>query len=518
MLYSQPLRPKPLDDVSLLPVESSEHRKKVQIESHLGEVASTLAAQGLESTELALDLILHDLAERARLGTDASGAAIALERGNVMVCRAAAGATAPDLGVEINTESGLTGACIRERKRQWCSDTEADPRVNAEACRQLGVRSIVVVPLFAGHKLVGVFEIFSAQADAFGEQDLTTLQELAQWVSDAIQSAQSAQNAAKPVAPRPSPSAAYVPPSPAALAAAMDFPEPATIAPAGQEDTGLAAAENSTRILRATVLALAILLCLMLGFRWGWQRAHANRSAQAASPVAEPGTPVAEAQPEEATLDMTAENSRSRPPKPSANKQKPETKAQTKRDQGELVVLQDGKVVFEQKAPNPKDGKADNPAGDTSTAESARTDSKSSPEKEKAGAAPKAAPVQELVASVPRSSLSTISPETTLSAESLAAAAPAMRVSQGITGGKLIRRVEPQYPYQAKQQRIAGDVVVAALIGKDGRVREVKSVRGNAMLSSAAIAAVRQWRYEPYKLNGDPVDMQTEIVIKFALP
>ena len=93
-----------------------------------------------------------------------------------------------------------------------------------------------------------------------------------------------------------------------------------------------------------------------------------------------------------------------------------------------------------------------------------------------------------------------------------------MRVSQGITGGKLIRRVEPQYPYQAKQQRIAGDVVVAALIGKDGRVREVKSVRGNAMLSSAAIAAVRQWRYEPYKLNGDPVDMQTEIVIKFALP
>ena len=63
-----------------------------------------------------------------------------------------------------------------------------------------------------------------------------------------------------------------------------------------------------------------------------------------------------------------------------------------------------------------------------------------------------------------------------------------------------------------------GEVVLQAVIGKDGRVRDVKGVRGNAMLSAAAMAAVRQWRYEPYKLNGDPVDMQTEIVIKFALP
>ena len=513
MHYSHPLRPEPLDGTPLLPAESSEQKKKLQIESHLGEVASTLAAQGLESTELALDLILHDLAERARLGTDASGAAIALERSNVMVCRAAAGATAPDLGVQINTESGLTGACIRERKRQWCSDTESDPRVNAEACRQLGVRSIVVVPLFAGHKLVGVFEIFSAQEDAFGEQDLTTLQEVAQWVSDAIQSAQSA--AAKPAAQRET-AAAHVLPSPAVMAAPLASLEPATTAPAEQEDDGMAVAENSTRILRATVLALATLLCLMLGFRWGWQRAHANRSAQAASPMTEPQPPVVDAQPEEGTLDMSAGNSGVRPPKPSANRRKAEPGA--KSDQGDLVVLQNGKVVFEQKAANAKEGKAEDTSGDAARGEAAQTDSprQSGPEKEKASAPPKATPAQELIASVPRSSLSS-GPAVPLPAESLAPPPP-LRVSEGITGGKLIRRVEPQYPYQAKQQRIAGDVVVAALIGKDGRVREVKSVRGNAMLSSAAIAAVRQWRYEPYKLNGDPVDMQTEIVIKFALP
>jgi TonB family protein len=514
------MRPEPLDDVSLLP--SSEQNKKVQIGSHLGKVASTLAAQGLESTELALDLILHDLAERARLGTDASGAAIALERGSKMVCRAAAGATAPDLGVQINTESGLTGACIRERKRQWCSDTESDPRVNAEACRQLGVRSMVVVPLFVGHKLVGVFEILSAQADAFGEQDLTTLQEVAQWVSDAIQSAQSAQSAAaKPVVRLETTSAHAATPlagSPAAVA----YPEPAAFAPAEQEDTGLIGAENSTRILRATVLALATLLLVMLGFKWGWQKAHTNRSAQAAPPIAEPQPAIADSQPEEATLDMPQANSRPRSPKPSANKQKAEAKApaqaKAKDDQGDLVVTQDGKVVFEQKAANPKDGKSDNTAAETSKGETAKTDSKSSPEKAKASAPPSTVPAQELIASVPRSSLSSIGAAAPLPAESLAAVAPAMRVSQGISGGKLIRRVEPLYPYQAKQQRIAGEVVLQALIGKDGRVHDVKGVRGNAMLTAAAVAAVRQWRYDPYKLNGDPVDMQTQIVIKFALP
>src|SRR5438270_5183166 len=122
MHYSHPLRPEPLDGTPLLPAESSEQKKKLQIESHLGEVASTLAAQGLESTELALDLILHDLAERARLGTDASGAAIALERGNVMVCRAAAGATAPDLRSEEHTselqsQSNLVCRLLLEKKK-----------------------------------------------------------------------------------------------------------------------------------------------------------------------------------------------------------------------------------------------------------------------------------------------------------------------------------------------------------------------------------------------------------------
>src|SRR5207248_3056610 len=146
MAHSPAVQPDPSESIS---APASDHDPKSANGSDPGDVTTSLAAHGNESSELALDLILHDIAERARQATGASGAAVALERDGAMVCRAAAGETAPDIGVSINTESGLTGACVREERAQWCPDTDADDRVDAEACRQLQVRSIVVVPLFA---------------------------------------------------------------------------------------------------------------------------------------------------------------------------------------------------------------------------------------------------------------------------------------------------------------------------------------------------------------------------------
>src|SRR5581483_6308839 len=96
------------------------------------ELSPNLSSQGITSSDLALDLLLHDIAEHALESTRASGAAIALDRDGAMVCRAAAG-VAPGLGIKIDIRSGLTGACVRERKLQWCRDTERDARVDAEA-------------------------------------------------------------------------------------------------------------------------------------------------------------------------------------------------------------------------------------------------------------------------------------------------------------------------------------------------------------------------------------------------
>ena len=114
-----------------------------------GVVARTLAAYGggTGSFDLALDLVLNEVVEQARLLTGATGAAIALMRDGEMVCRATSGKDAPELGVRLETTSGLSGACLQSGQIQQCSDTETDARVNAEACRLLGLRSIVVLPL-----------------------------------------------------------------------------------------------------------------------------------------------------------------------------------------------------------------------------------------------------------------------------------------------------------------------------------------------------------------------------------
>ena len=121
---------------------------------------------------------LSEILEEACLATGATGAAIALARGEEMVCRATTGADAPDLGVCLDPHTGLSGACIQTRQLQQCSDTETDPRVDSEACRQLGVRSILVLPLMNGDQLRGVFEILSSRPDAFGQRDLDSLKAL----------------------------------------------------------------------------------------------------------------------------------------------------------------------------------------------------------------------------------------------------------------------------------------------------------------------------------------------------
>jgi len=92
-----------------------------------------------------------------------------------------------------------------------------------------------------------------------------------------------------------------------------------------------------------------------------------------------------------------------------------------------------------------------------------------------------------------------------------------VRVSQGVSEGLLTHKVEPQYPPLAKQAHIQGTVVLHALIGKDGAVKNLQVVSGHPMLSGAAISAVKQWRYKPYMLNGQPVEIDTTITVNFTL-
>jgi len=93
-----------------------------------------------------------------------------------------------------------------------------------------------------------------------------------------------------------------------------------------------------------------------------------------------------------------------------------------------------------------------------------------------------------------------------------------LKVSQGVSQGMLIKRVQPVYPAQARQMGLEGAVQLMASIAKDGSIRSVKQLSGDAILGRAAIDAVRQWKYKPYFLNAEPVEIQTQITVNFKLP
>jgi periplasmic protein TonB len=91
-----------------------------------------------------------------------------------------------------------------------------------------------------------------------------------------------------------------------------------------------------------------------------------------------------------------------------------------------------------------------------------------------------------------------------------------VRVSH-MSEGDLVRKVVPTYPPLARSARIQGTVVLEAVIGKQGTIENLRLLAGHPMLTSAAIEAVRQWRYRPYILNNEPVEVQTQITVNFSL-
>ena len=92
-----------------------------------------------------------------------------------------------------------------------------------------------------------------------------------------------------------------------------------------------------------------------------------------------------------------------------------------------------------------------------------------------------------------------------------------IRISQGVTEGRIIQKIEPQYPPLARSARIQGQVVLAAVISKSGEIENLVLVSGHPLLVPAALEAVRKWRYRPYLLNGEPVEVETTITVNFVL-
>ena len=211
-----PHKPSQLDALQALLAFSALHdqvrRRKTLAARQASFDSKTPAPEFEPSEQFVLDEVLHLVAERAVAITGADGLAIALAENNEIVLRAAAGTVRPDVGARIDRDSAFSGACFRTAQIVNCDDTELDPRVNVDACRKLGARSMVAVPLCGRRRVIGVLEAFSSWPFGFNDSDVRNLSLLAELVLAALKPededrfAQSAQVAATKLEP-PKPAA-----------------------------------------------------------------------------------------------------------------------------------------------------------------------------------------------------------------------------------------------------------------------------------------------------------------------
>jgi GAF domain-containing protein len=148
--------------------------------------ASASVHPEISTGDFDLEPAISVITERAQALTGATGAAIALRRGEEIVCRARAGRTAPDIGVRLQTESGISADCVRTGEVVLCNDAEDNPNVDLASARRLGARSILAAPLRHFRQTLGVFEVLSSSPNAFSSRDVATMQMLSSMIVAAI--------------------------------------------------------------------------------------------------------------------------------------------------------------------------------------------------------------------------------------------------------------------------------------------------------------------------------------------
>jgi putative methionine-R-sulfoxide reductase with GAF domain len=184
-------------DPSVIPDYSESRIPSLAQRSQLRVANAAHPASGFKAVSVPEDIEIHAgdldlepaisaITERAQHLTRATGAAIALRAGDEIVCRARTGRTAPDLGVRLQTDAGISAEAVRSGEIMLCHDAERNPRVDLASCRRLGVRSILVSPLRHYRRTLGVFEVLSSSPGAFDDRDVATMQLLSSMMVAAI--------------------------------------------------------------------------------------------------------------------------------------------------------------------------------------------------------------------------------------------------------------------------------------------------------------------------------------------
>jgi protein TonB len=402
------------------------------------------------------------IAVAAHVLSDATAAALAMRHEGVVVCVGRSGESAPDLGMRLSVDSGISGECLRTGKILRCDDTQKDYRADPAVCLRLKVASIAAVPLHQDGLVVGILEAFSDRTYAFAEEHMHALQDLARVAEDAYRKE-------------------------------LGIPEkvPDTISPAVASRPALLLQAKTNALALAALLpkrtwtyvgaggvVAALVVVSLLAMRNGKPVTSATTQVVTqAAPSSDSPSPVS------GTLTWSA--------KTSTTKQN--------RSRGEVQQAAKLDKDARQQSASPSATPREIPEN-LAPPQRQLTESESEPPALMASNGDHSSPLVNVLASTPELPRFTTP------------------VSQGVTEGVLTHRVQPIYPSQAIPMRLGGAVVLDATVTEDGRVRDLSVVRGNGLLAQAAITAVRQWRYRPYLLNGKPVAMKTQITVDFKAP
>jgi TonB family protein len=531
-------------------------------------VVSKIRASQLNNAD-ALNFILKRVSEI----TSASGAAISLGTPENMVCLAAVGIAA-EVGSQVAPGKGLTSEAVLRRKMVHCQNTKSDPRVGANG----SFGSAVILPLIVGGEVRGTLEAFSPRTYAFDSSAVDNLEKLADAVvfvtygvvtqrrllavktpgvvppstvsttstvssstptvstrspavvpprpqpaatpsaaltgptastsSFATPTASAAPAAAPVAAPRPTVTQPKHVPTPRANDSHLHLPRVSEAEPPRSHPPRKAATLTHAEPARQGSSAkwIALVFVLLLGGAAGWyfllrpKTQVVSTSAPAATvntpatqpelhnaepPQVSPSAKVEVASPQVGTQNFTVPA-----PLPNPARESPATSEKIEKRIAEPPAKAE-KPVSEPPKPAP-------------IVLSASTGRAATPESAK----------EPIAAPLPIAGLGSMSnvalPSTSSAAPRLAASAVSQR-----SGGNLLKRVNPIYPQRARSMGLQGVVEVRVKVGKNGSVAEVRRTSGNAILGEAAIDAVRKWQYEPMLLNGQPVEFEANVSLKF---
>lgn len=429
--------------------------------------------------DVALALVLNEIAHQARSITNAAGAAVLLIRGGVPVSRSTSGATAREASAYLSECSGLAW---RNGAPQCCHDVETDSRFDLASFRRLGIRSFQIVPVQDDKKtVVAIIQTFSARPQAANDRDLLALQGLGRHIVDHIEAAERSFGSVPKVVGKANPQ----------------------IGPGKKTLSPLARSLNSVNLAfsrehnNLTLGGLIIVLAILLGWTIGrGERESARQSRAASNTPAVNHSQIAVTPAEANSTSAVQVASQSTAPAASLNdpreikakEQSPPASESQKNHvkpahspvskimpsdakSNDLVIFDSGKRVF------PTKSLTSQPFRDAQ------------PDNEEKQANPKSK-----------------HPETPVS------------VSEDVAEEHLLNRIEPDYPEDARAQHLQGTVILDINVGKDGAVHSLSRVAGDSQLALLAAKAVRRWKFAPLVRGGTPVSFESQVTLSFALP